>query len=197
MSRTKIKICGLKTKEAVIAADQADYAGFVVGSPRSYRNISLQQFEELRTYVKQAQPVLVTVNYEIQFLHRLQQYKDVIIQLHGEARKFYRHLNRSALGLNYQEYILSKYMHYDPVNFLSIDSIAEAGYGGTGNSWVWDKLEPMGIETLVAGGINQDNFEIALQQTGANGVDVSSAVEVHRHKQPKLITEFIESVREY
>ena len=60
--------------------------------------------------------------------------------------------------------------------------IRHSAYGGAGKSWDYSLLA--GIERvrkdqplLVAGGIRPDNVRQALQQSGADGVDVCSGVE--------------------
>lgn len=192
---TLIKICGLSDLKATQAADEADFAGFIVGSPHSHRNISLDNFLRLRDELTHAQPVLVTVNPSIKFLHKLQNIPNVIIQLHGQARQFSDFMHKTALGMDLCEFENSEYNDKNHYSFLSIDSINKHGYGGSGESWTWKSLQPRGEPLLVAGGISTANVEYALQQTHAQGVDVSSSLERQGKKDPELIQEFIARVR--
>jgi len=193
---TIIKICGLSTEKAVEAADAADYAGFIVGSPRSYRNISLQRFVELRDELDHAKPVLVTVNSNIRFLNQLANFDDVIIQLHGRSRQFAPIVDRVAIGMNKIEYLGGVEQCYRTCSFITVDSITSKGYGGTGRNWNWEKLTTSNdIQVLVAGGINIDNVTTALRTTGATGIDVSSSVETDREKDPEKIKQLIHKVR--
>jgi len=192
-----VKICGLTTIDAVRAADGADYAGFVVGSPQSHRNISLDKFDELSSHLNQAKPVLVTVNHNLRFLHKLRSYNGTIIQLHGTARNFAKVVDKSALGLNIEEYTYHNEFRDCKHKFLSIDSTKKNGYGGTGTTWNWvpiDQKTPS-PRILIAGGIGIENVESALKQTKADGVDVSSSMETRKRKDPVKIRDFIDLVR--
>ena len=46
---TKIKICGLRTREDILAVNQAkpDYCGFIIEVPKSRRSVNREQVTEL------------------------------------------------------------------------------------------------------------------------------------------------------
>lgn len=192
----KVKICGLRNRQSIEAAQDADYIGFVVGSPKSRRNLTLEQFAELKTLVRDASVVAVTVNPDPIFLHALDNLGPDIIQLHGSARTMHDALDSAiSLGLDYRE--LNRISYPSNPSYLSVDSISQ-GYGGTGKSWEWkalDRSEP--TEILVAGGLNPHNIHLALFLTGADGIDISSGLEINGEKSNKLIKLTIALVKNY
>ncbi len=91
----------------------------------------------------------------------------------------------------------AKYSNHSFLLYLTIDSLDRAGYGGTGKTWKWTRLPNLFETLLVAGGINVKNANNALLQTGADGIDVSSGVEINGRKDSVLITELIMEVKSY
>jgi phosphoribosylanthranilate isomerase len=79
-----------------------------------------------------------------------------------------------------------------------LDTHADGQYGGTGSSFDWDALRPVGSRCIVAGGLRPENVQLALQTLSPLGVDVSSGVErPGGGKDPALIRAFVEAVRTY
>ena len=48
-SKTKIKICGLRRREDILAVNEAnpDYCGFIVEFPKSFRSVTADEVREL------------------------------------------------------------------------------------------------------------------------------------------------------
>lgn len=48
-SKTKIKICGLRCREDILAVNEAnpDYCGFIVEFPKSFRSVTADEVREL------------------------------------------------------------------------------------------------------------------------------------------------------
>jgi phosphoribosylanthranilate isomerase len=79
-----------------------------------------------------------------------------------------------------------------------LDTHAEGLPGGTGVTFDWATLAPVGPKCLVAGGLRPDNVTTALSMLAPLGVDVSSGVEFPSGgKDPRLIRQFLEAVRGY
>jgi phosphoribosylanthranilate isomerase len=80
-----------------------------------------------------------------------------------------------------------------------LDTHADGLHGGTGTSFDWAALKPIGPRCLVAGGLRPDNVAAALAALSPLGVDVSSGVEFPNGsgKDPRLIRAFLEAVRTY
>ena len=76
--------------------------------------------------------------------------------------------------------------------------VAAARPGGNGASFDWSLLRGLATRApwLLAGGLNPGNVAAALAATGANGVDVSSGVELAPGlKDPRLIAAFAAAAR--
>ena len=80
-----------------------------------------------------------------------------------------------------------------------LDTHADGLPGGTGATFDWPALQPIGPKCLVAGGLRPDNVAAALTALSPLGVDVSSGVEFPNSggKDPRLIRAFLEAVRTY
>jgi phosphoribosylanthranilate isomerase len=98
-------------------------------------------------------------------------------------------------------------------DLVVLDTAVKGGFGGTGTVFRWRLARDLagvlysgaggeggtagGKRFLVAGGINPDNVQQALSQSGAWGVDVSSGVEVAPGvKDPRAIRELFERVNQ-
>jgi phosphoribosylanthranilate isomerase len=79
-----------------------------------------------------------------------------------------------------------------------LDTHADALPGGTGTTFDWAALQPIGSRCLIAGGLRPGNVQRALETLQPLGVDVSSGVEFPSGgKDPVLIRAFLEAVRTY
>lgn len=188
-----IKICGLKTTEAVERAVRrgATHIGFIFfeKSPRNIEpDIAGKLADPVRGSVK---IVAVTVNADNDELDEIiDLLKPDILQLHGSESPE-RVLSVKALyGLPVMKAFsirdaddLAKIDPYIGIadSFL-FDAKAPAGSelpGGNGVSFDWSVLHSLdeGVNYMLSGGLNADNVAEALAKTGAGGLDVSSGVE--------------------
>lgn len=87
---------------------------------------------------------------------------------------------------------------------ILLDSKIEGQFGGTGVSLPWRDLDFQAILTrikktklpvILAGGLNPQNIEEAIQLTHPFAVDVSSGVEQEGRKDRELIFQFIQKVK--
>lgn len=79
-----------------------------------------------------------------------------------------------------------------------LDTHTEALPGGTGKTFDWQALKPIGPMCVVAGGLRPDNVTRALETMSPLGVDVASGVEFPSGgKDPRLVRAFLEAVRSY
>lgn len=192
-STPDIKICGLKTPEAVERAVRrgATHIGFIFfeKSPRNIEpDIAGKLADPVRGSVK---IVAVTVNANNDELDEIiDLLKPDILQLHGSESPE-RVLSVKALyGLPVMKVFsirdaddLAKIDPYIGIadSFL-FDAKAPAGSelpGGNGVSFDWSVLHSLdeGVNYMLSGGLNADNVAEALAKTGAGGLDVSSGVE--------------------
>ncbi|MFN7025873.1 MAG: phosphoribosylanthranilate isomerase [Pseudorhizobium sp.] len=188
-----IKICGLKTPEAVERAVSrgATHIGFIF-FPKSPRNIAPETAAELADRVRSKVTIVaVTVDADDEELddivHLL---KPDIIQMHGHETPD-RILQVKALyGLPVMKaFSVREAVDLERVDpYLGVadrflfDAKAPAGSelpGGNGVSFDWDIMASLdaSVDYMLSGGLNKDNVGLALASTRARGVDVSSGVE--------------------
>ena len=68
--------------------------------------------------------------------------------------------------------------------------------GGTGHSFDWSQFPKLDIPLILAGGLNPDNIEDAIQMTQPYAVDVSGGVESAKGiKDQQRIEQFMQGVQ--
>ncbi|WP_037086309.1 phosphoribosylanthranilate isomerase [Neorhizobium vignae] len=188
-----IKICGLKTPEAVdrAVARGASHIGFIFFA-KSPRNVEPDLAGDLADRVRgRVKIVAVTVNADDEELDDIvSMVRPDILQLHGnEGPERILHL-KALYGLPVMKAFSVKEAadldRIDPYigvadRFL-FDAKAPAGSelpGGNGVSFDWSLMASLdeGVDYMLSGGLNKDNAVIALKSTRASGIDLSSGVE--------------------
>ena len=74
-NKTKIKICGLRRREDILAVNEAkpDYCGFIIEFPKSIRSVTADEVRELLNDLSpDIQPVGVFVNAPMELVKALQ-----------------------------------------------------------------------------------------------------------------------------
>ena len=207
-----VKICGLKTPDALDAALEAgaDMVGFVFFPP-SPRHLSLDTARELARQVKQrATRVALTVDADDRTLEGIvAALAPDILQLHGHEtpgrvseikRKFGREVMK-ALPVERASDLATLPDYAAVADRILFDARAPKGAtrpGGLGATFDWHVLEKLDLTLpfMVSGGLHADNVAEAISVTRAGGVDVSSGVErAPGIKDPELIRAFIRAAR--
>jgi len=208
-----IKICGLKTSEAVERAVSrgATHIGFIF-FPKSPRNIEPEIAAELAEPVRaRVKVVAVTVDANDEELddivHLL---KPDIIQMHGhESPERVLHV-QALYGLPVMKaFSIREAADLDRIDpYIGVadrflfDAKAPAGSalpGGNGVSFDWSVMASLDddVDYMLSGGLNKDNVGLALASTRARGVDVSSGVEsAPGVKDVKMIDAFFDAIAE-
>jgi phosphoribosylanthranilate isomerase len=207
-----IKICGLKTPEALDVALEAgaDMVGFVFFPP-SPRNVGFAAVRALARHVRgRAQKVALTVDAgDDQLAAIVEALEPDLLQLHGRETPDRVVMVRTRFGRPVMKALpiaeradLSPIRSYDKLaDRLLFDARAprEATRpGGLGKSFDWRLLENLkiGVPFMLSGGLDAGNVAEALRITGAPGVDVSSGVErAAGVKDPDKIRAFIRAAR--
>ncbi len=188
-----VKICGLKTPDALDAALEAgaDLVGFVFFPP-SPRNITPQAAAALgRRVGARAGRVALTVDAEDAFLAAIvEALRPDLLQLHGRESPQRLTAVKARFGIPVMKAIpvetrgdLAAIAQYAGVaDRLLFDARAprEATRpGGLGKAFDWRLLRALdpGIPFMLSGGLDAANVAEALTITRAGGVDVSSGVE--------------------
>jgi phosphoribosylanthranilate isomerase len=188
-----VKICGLKTPEALDAALEAgaDMVGFVFFPP-SPRHIGYEVARVLAARVRgRAQKVALTVDASDEQLGAIvEALAPDMLQLHGKETPDRVVVVRTRFGLPVMKALpiaeradLSPIRLYDRLaDRVLFDARAPHGAtrpGGLGRSFDWQLLENLriGVPYMLSGGLDAENVGEALRITRAGGVDVSSGVE--------------------
>jgi phosphoribosylanthranilate isomerase len=188
-----VKICGLKTPEALDAALEAgaDMVGFVFFGP-SPRSVGFEAARALARRVRgRALKVALSVDAnDEQVATIIDAIKPDMLQLHGRETPDRVIVVRTRFGLPVIKALpiaervdLSPIRLYDKlVEQLLFDARAPRDAtrpGGLGKSFDWRLLENLKLDVpfILSGGLDAGNVEEALRITAADGVDVSSGVE--------------------
>ena len=207
-----VKICGLKTPDALDAALDAgaDMVGFVFFPP-SPRNLGIEAARALGERVQgRAKKVALSVDATDAELDRVvEALKPDMLQLHGKETPERVVAVRSRFGLPVMKALpvetradLSPIHLYAKVaDWLLFDGRAprEATRpGGLGKAFDWSLLENIapGVPFMLSGGLDAGNVAEALRIARAPAVDVSSGVErAPGDKDPDKIRAFIRAAR--
>jgi len=204
MSRTRIKICGLRDPaHARLAADEgADAIGLVFHKPSP-------RYIEMRDAAKVAQvvPPYVTtvglfVNLPAEQVHAILREVPIdLIQFQGDeppeyCAQFDRPFVRAVKvgpGVDLLEYA----HRFSRAKALHLDADVPGVAGGTGETFDWSEVpRNLPLPLILSGGLTAQNVGRAMRQVKPWAVDVSSGVESARGiKDPAKIVEFIRSVR--
>ena len=207
-----IKICGLRTPEAVdrAVALGATHLGFIFFE-KSPRNIFAEDAARLADRVRgKAKIVAVTVDADNEELDDIiQTLNPDVLQFHGRESADHLLTIKSIYGLEVMKALsisqsddLRKTEAYIGIadRFL-FDAKAPKGSelpGGNGVSFDWTIMDALDddIDYMLSGGLNKDNVGKALEMTRATGLDVSSGVETSPGvKDLDMMDAFFESVR--
>ncbi|RCL01375.1 MAG: phosphoribosylanthranilate isomerase [Candidatus Tokpelaia sp. JSC085] len=206
-----IKICGLRTLEALDAAlvNGANQIGFVF-FPMSPRNISVPLAAALCDGIDaRARVVAVTVNADDRLLDEIvAQVRPDLLQLHGsetpcrvtDIKKRYKLPVVKAISVHSRPDLQNIVPYYNIADRLLFDAKAPKGAarpGGHGIPFDWHILDGLNksADYMLSGGLRVDNVAEALAITRAGGIDISSGVErVPGVKDVCLIKAFLEVV---
>ena len=199
-SKTKIKICGLRRREDILAVNEAnpDYCGFIVEFPKSFRSVTADEVRELvKNLSPEIQPVGVFVNASMELVRSLLDDGTLAMaQLHGQENESYiaelkAHTDKpviKAFCIKKEEDV--RQAERSPADFILLDSGA-----GTGRTFEWEWIKHMERPYFLAGGIHIDNVEKALEQLKPYAIDVSSGIETEGRKDKRKMAAIMTAVR--
>jgi len=210
----KVKICGLRTSEALDAALDAgaDYFGLVFYGP-SPRNVDLARAVELAAQGRgRAKSVALLVNPDNAAVTRVaNEVAPDFIQLHGgETPQRVREVKDlagreiiKAIKVGNADDAAAAQDYDGAADFIlydakALEGVSDALPGGNGVPFDWRAL--MGVKErgrfMLSGGLTCDNVAAAIAATGAHAVDVSSGVEsTPGEKDAGLIRRFIAAAK--
>lgn len=201
--KTKIKICGLRRREDILAVNEAkpDYCGFIIEFPKSFRSITADKVRELvKDLAPEIQAVGVFVNAPVELVSGLLNEGTLALaQLHGQENEVYiRELKKltdkpliKAFSVKTREDIEKALQ--SPADYILLDQ----GSGGTGTTFDWSLIPKIKRSFFLAGGIGAENLEQAIREIRPYAVDLSSSVETDKWKDPEKIRNVVDIVRKY
>ena len=191
---TKVKICGLSNIEAVKTAVSAgaDYIGFVFAP--SKRQVTLEQAAELAKFIPSyIQKVGVFISpSRAELLEAVDKVGLDFVQVHGQVvDKLFENLpcgSIQAVQVDERGHVPNSQADY---------LLFDAPVAGSGQTFDWGQLDTTELAQpfFIAGGLNEDNVEEAIQHFTPYAVDVSSGVETNGQKDHEKIRRFIERVK--
>ena len=191
---TKVKICGLSTKEAVKTAVSAgaDYIGFVFAP--SKRQVTLEQATELAKFIpSHIQKVGVFVSpSRAELLEAIDKVDLDLIQVHGRVTDDLFE-NLPCASIQAVQVDGNGHVPNSQADYLLFD----APVAGSGQTFDWGQMDTTELAHpfFIAGGLNEDNVARAIQHFTPYAVDVSSGVETDGQKDHEKIRRFIERVK--
>lgn len=207
-----IKICGLKTDEALAAAldGGASHVGFIFFA-KSPRNIDAAGAGRLREAARgRAKAVAVTVDGEDAFLDDIiAKMQPDMMQLHGKETP----VRIAEIKARYGLPVIKAFSIREAADFAAItpyvgvadrllfDAKPPAGSelpGGNGVSFDWRLLAGLdaSVDYMLSGGLDAANIGDAIRLANPPGIDISSGVEsAPGVKDAALITNFFKAVR--
>ena len=187
MTRPKLKICGItSTSQAVeIASMEVNALGFIL-YPKSPRYITPAKVKEI---LQNLPPYTKTVGVFVDESH--EKISDIyrmtgldLVQLSGdESPEYCRRVGE--MGISWvKSFRIKDTMDEDELvryasDCVQLDAWSADEYGGTGKSFDWDLIQNLKkqYKIILAGGINPDNVQNAIQTLQPYAIDVSSGVE--------------------
>ena len=193
----KIKICGLRRIEDVdyINKYKPDYAGFVFS--KSNRRINLEQGKKLISRLDaEIKTVGVFVDESLEYVKNISNILELdVIQFHGsEDNEYMKYFKKfiiwEAIKIRDKSDILN--LNYRYADGIVLDNKT----AGSGKSFKWNIAGNFKFngDLILAGGLDHENVETAVNIIKPDIVDVSSGVETSGYKYSVKIRKFIEKV---
>lgn len=199
----KIKLCGMFRDCDIDYANEAkpDYVGFILGFPKSHRNIDAETARRLRSRLDTGiKAVGVFVNSPET---TCAEYADCgiidVIQLHGdEDADFIRRLRELTSAPIIKAAKIRTPEDIGRVQALGADYVLLDNGTGTGEMFDHSLLDGAEIRQpfFLAGGLTPENLRRAAESVRPYCVDLSSGVETDRLKNREKMLEAVRVIRE-
>ena len=194
---TKIKICGMRRKEDIEAANRCmpDYIGFILskGYRRSVETaIARRLAQQLDPRIR---AVGVFVNEPVSVILEAADFLD-LIQLHGDEDNDYlaRLRERTDKPL-IRAFRIRNASDLEKAQKSSADYLLLDNGTGTGEAFDWSLIPMIDRPWILAGGLGPDNIGSAVNRLGPFAVDLSSGAETDGRKDPEKMELCVRAVR--
>jgi len=188
--KVKVKICGITTLRAALAAAHAgaDALGFVFAP--SPRQISPQEAKKL---IQALPPFIIKVgvfvNLPLKEVEDIASYCNLdFIQLHGseppEYCRLLRQKHRIIKAFQVKNGVSEALIDTYSVDAVLLDTYSPSRAGGTGKSFDWILAQNLKLAPplILSGGLTPENVREAIALVKPYAVDVSSGVETNGKK---------------
>ena len=199
----KIKLCGMFRDCDIDYANEAkpDYIGFILGFPKSHRNIDMGTARQLRSQLSpKIKAVGVFVNSpETTCAEYANRGIIDVIQLHGgEDAEFIRRLRELTDAPIIKAAKIRTPEDISEVQRLGADFILLDNGTGTGEMFDHSLLDGAEIRQpfFLAGGLTPENLRQAAESARPYCVDLSSGVETEKLKDREKMLEAVRIIRE-
>lgn len=195
----KIKICGLQSIEDIsyVNGMNIDYAGFIFVE-NSKRRISIEQAFLMKNALSPAiESVGVFQNEDIKKIINIAKKGIInIIQLHGSEENTYIKSLKESTGLKViKAFKIEDSIQNTIADYILFDSISNNTFGGTGKTFDWKLIPQTDKKVFLAGGLNANNIEKAINTVHPYCVDINSGVEINGKKNHQKIIEIVQRIR--
>ncbi len=203
-----VKICGVKTADAIDAAARAGatHIGFNF-YPKSPRQVSATEAGKLAERAPGLRSVALTVDANDETLHEISAgLHPQMWQLHGDEppervsaiRNMFRVPVMKAVAIETAADIARARTYEQVADWLLFDAKPGELPGGNGLVFDWSLIagQTWTKPWMLSGGLTAENVADAIRLTRTHAVDVSSGVEIARGKKdPQLIERFVAAAR--
>jgi phosphoribosylanthranilate isomerase len=196
----RVKICGITREADLMAAARhgADAVGFVVGFPRSPRNLSIERARMLRRMAPPFLDVVLVVDGRGRdiLVRAVREIRPDAVQAYGDVDPDQLRELGARWIIKPVQARIDAGLDCDGFDAILLDSSM-----GKGLKPDWDICgrirERCGLPVILAGGLSPANIRDAIRIVRPYGVDVSSGVESSPGiKDANMIREFVREVRE-
>ncbi len=204
MNTPRVKICGItSSSDAVHAASSGADAIGLVFYGGSKRAVDITQAREISRAVGPFVTVVALfVDADEAFIRDvLEQVPIGLLQFHGNetagfCEKFSRPYIKALRMRPGIDVTAEAAAHTEAVGIL-LDAYTPGTPGGTGETFDWDRVPTdLTVPIILAGGLNAENVQKAVQLTACYGVDVSGGVELTPgRKDTEKVKQFIINAR--
>lgn len=196
---TKMKFCGLTRAVDIEAVNaiEPDYIGFVfVEGKRRY--IAPEKAKELKQLLKSSiKAVGVFLNEKPEIIAQLLD-EDIIdiAQLHGDEDEAYiQSLRQLTAKPIFKAFKVQSQTDLPQIEKCSADYVLLDSGTGTGQTFDWQLVQNIKRPYFLAGGLNLENIEDALEKLQPFAVDLSSGLETEGFKDKEKMAAFAALVR--
>jgi len=199
----RVKICGITSVADArqVAAAGGDALGLVFYA-KSPRAVTIEQAADIaKAVAQQVTVVALFVNADAEYIQQVLASVDIdVLQFHGdEDNEFCNQFNRpwyKAIRMHPQLDPEAEMAKFEDASGYLFDAWSKDKYGGTGDSFAWNRFPKSNDLLVLAGGLNPDNVIQAIITTTPYAVDVSGGVEsASGVKDPQLVSEFIANAK--